>query len=249
MSVQAPEPLAVIAVKGVFRRYASGSTFVDAVSDLSFQVRAGECIALTGPSGSGKTTLLNLIAGLDEPTAGEIWVLGTRLGDLSESRLTSFRARSIGLVFQEPQLLPGLTALENVVAGRLPWAHWSVLEPDARALLEAVGLAGRVDFPPARLSAGERQRVGIARALLGKPAILLADEPSGNLDLQSTEDVLRLLQDLRMRMSLTMITATHDPAVAASADRILRLVGGAIAEDSASALDGNPPLEVRQLEP
>jgi putative ABC transport system ATP-binding protein len=220
---------------------------VSALHDISIQVRKGESIAITGPSGSGKTTLLNLIGGLDRPTTGDVWVLGTRLNGASERELTRFRADSIGIVFQDPYLLPGLTALENVIAARLPWASWKKLEPDARELLEAVGLASRIDFPPSRLSGGEKQRVGIARALLGRPPILLADEPSGNLDLRSTEEVLDLLGDLRTSFGLTMVTATHDPAVAASTDRILRLVGGSLVDDRPSTVT-HDVIEAKQLE-
>jgi putative ABC transport system ATP-binding protein len=194
-------------------------------------------VAITGPSGSGKTTLVNLIAGLDRPTSGSIRVLGQDLGELSESQLTAHRAHHVGLVFQDPHLLPGLTATENVVAARLPWAKGSVLEPRARALLAQVGLEHRADFPPARLSGGERQRVGIARALLGAPALLMADEPTGNLDGVATVAFLSLLAGLRASMGLTLIVATHDPLVAASATRVLRLRDG---RDDGGHANGTP---------
>ena len=138
---------------------------VHALEGVSLSVSPAETVAITGPSGSGKTTLLNLIAGLDRPTSGTVTVLGQNLSSLKERELTAFRARSLGIVFQDPHLLPGLTALENVIAARLPWARRRVLEPDARKLLAAVGLGSRDEPPPARLSGGERQRVGIARAL------------------------------------------------------------------------------------
>jgi putative ABC transport system ATP-binding protein len=195
-----PDRRPVIELTGVSRTYPSGGSEVSALIDLDLRVEAGESVAVSGPSGSGKTTLLNLIAGLDRPTAGDVHVLGTALHRAGERELTAFRARSVGVVLQEPHLLPGLTALENVVASRLPWARWRDLAPAARALLESVGLAGRLDFPPSRLSGGERQRVGIARALLGRPQLLLADEPSGNLDLAATEEVLALLARLRREL-------------------------------------------------
>jgi putative ABC transport system ATP-binding protein len=188
----------------------------------------GRMVATTGPSGSGKTTLLNLIGGLDRPTAGEVITLGRSLGELRERELTAFRAGSVGLVFQDPHLLPGLTALENVIVARLPWRPRRELAGEAEALLEAVGLGARKDFPPARLSGGERQRVGIARALVGKPPLVLADEPTGNLDAATTTDLVELLRDLRARFELTLVVATHDPAVAGAADRVIHLVDGGI---------------------
>jgi putative ABC transport system ATP-binding protein len=203
-------------------------------------------MALTGPSGSGKSTLLNLVAGLDRPSSGGITVLGQRLTGLRERDLTAFRARSLGLVFQEPHLLPGLSALDNVVVARLPWQRRSELEPEARKLLAAVGLGGRVGFPPARLSGGERQRVAIARALLGQPSLLLADEPTGNLDAGTTEEILALLEELRQELGLTLVIATHDPAVAAMADRVVRLVSGRV--DAASSLRADAPVDVHELQ-
>lgn len=217
-----------------------------AVAEVSLTVAVGETVALTGPSGSGKTTLLNLIAGLDRPTSGTVTVLGHELTALRERDLTRFRARSLGLVFQDPHLLPGLTALENVIAARLPWARRRVLEPDARKLLKAVGLVSRMNHPPARLSGGERQRVGIARALLGQPRLLLADEPTGNLDAGSTEDLLSLLDELRSELGLTLVVATHDPAVAAIAHRVILLSGGRVVEDRPQPSAAR--IEVRELE-
>jgi ABC-type lipoprotein export system ATPase subunit len=218
-----------VSLENVSRRFTSGGREVWALREVTIRVQAGEVIAAMGPSGSGKTTLLNLVGGLDRPTAGHICVLGRTLNGLSEGALTAYRATSIGLVFQEPYLLPGLSALENVMVGRLPWSSRRNIEPDARGLLEAVGLGARLDFPPARLSAGERQRVGIARALLGRPRLLLADEPTGNLDAGTTGELLTLLGRLRSELDLTLVVATHDPAVAGIADRVLRLVGGELA--------------------
>jgi putative ABC transport system ATP-binding protein len=199
---------------------------VTALDDISFRVSQRETVAVMGPSGSGKTTLLNLIGGLDHPTHGSVATLGLRLNDLSERELTAFRAHLIGLVFQDPHLLPGLSALENVVAARIPWQARRELERGARGLLNAVGLRERMDFPPARLSGGERQRVGIARSLLGKPRLLLADEPTGNLDAGTTLDVLDLLAQLHADLGLTMVVVTHDATVASRADRVVRLAGG-----------------------
>lgn len=204
---------------------------MSAVRDLDLIIYPGEAVAITGPSGSGKTTLLNLIAGLDHPTSGQVRVLGQSLADLSERKLTAFRARSIGLVFQDPHLLPGLSAVENVAVARLPWGRRRQLMNEAKKLLEVLGLGNRLHHPPSRLSAGERQRVGLARALLGQPTILLADEPTGNLDSKTTEGLIALLTELREEMGITFVIATHDPAVAAMAERIVRLAGGTIESD------------------
>jgi ABC-type lipoprotein export system ATPase subunit len=235
-----------LALTKVTRAFHSGGGEVVALADVSLTVAVGETIAIAGPSGSGKTTMLNLIAGLDRPTSGTVTVLGQDLTSLKERDLTAFRARSLGLVFQDPHLLPGLTALENVIAARLPWARRRVLEPEARKLLRAVGLGSRMNHPPARLSGGERQRVGIARALLGQPRLLLADEPSGNLDTGSTEELLNLLDELRTDLGLTLVVVTHDPAVAAIAHRVVRLSGGRVVEDRAQLSAGR--IEVRELE-
>ena len=216
----------VVHLEAVSRSYATGATEVRAVRQVTMTVPARAAIAVTGPSGSGKSTLLNLIAGLDRPTGGEVTVLGQALSALREHELTAFRARHVGFVFQDPHLLPGLTALENVVVARLPWRSRRELQREARDLLDAVGLAERVDHPPARLSGGERQRVGMARALLGGPTLLLADEPTGNLDAATTEALLELLGRLRAELTLTVVIATHDPVVAAVADRAVRLVDG-----------------------
>jgi len=215
----------------VSRSYATGAAEVRAVREVTMTVPAGAAIAVTGPSGSGKSTLLDLIAGLDRPTCGEVTVLGQTLSALREHELTAFRARHVGFVFQDPHLLPGMTALENVVVARLPWRSRRGLVREARDLLDAVGLAGRVDHPPARLSGGERQRVGMARALLGGPTLLLADEPTGDLDAATTEALLELLGRLRAELTLTLVIATHDPVVAAVADRVVRLVDGRLLAD------------------
>jgi putative ABC transport system ATP-binding protein len=218
----------VVALDDVARVFNTPSGPVTALKPVTLTVVCGEAVALVGPSGSGKTTLLNIIAGLERPTAGSVTVLGTSLAEANERQLTAFRGLRLGIVFQEAHLLPGLTALENVVIARLPWGDRRRLEPLARDLLASVGLADRANFLPARLSDGERQRVGLARALLGEPELLLADEPTGNLDAATTEDLLALLEHLRRERTLTMIIATHDVAVAASADRRLRLSGGGV---------------------
>ncbi|HUY25491.1 MAG TPA: ATP-binding cassette domain-containing protein, partial [Candidatus Saccharimonadales bacterium] len=167
-----------------------------------------------------------LIAGLDNASGGHVWVLGRSLTELSEGELTTFRADNLGLVFQEPHLLAGLSALENVIVSRLPWEPRAVLEPRARQLLESLGLGARMDFPPGRLSGGEVQRVGIARALLVNPSLVVADEPTGNLDASATQEVLGILRRLKDELGLTLVVATHDQEVADAMDRIIRIAGG-----------------------
>lgn len=235
-------PEIAIELRGVTRVFPSGSERVSAVRDIDLTIYSGEAVAITGPSGSGKTTLLNLIAGLDHPTSGAVRVLQQNLGELNESKLSAFRAKSIGLVFQDPHLLPGLSAVENVAVARLPWDRRDNLMKEARKLLEALGLGHRLYHPPSRLSAGERQRVGLARALLGQPEIMLADEPTGNLDAKTTEGLIAILSELREEMGITLVIATHDPAVAAMAERIVRLLGGSIQSDRSEAV-------IRPVEP
>jgi ABC-type lipoprotein export system ATPase subunit len=232
MSPSAIESDQAVEFRDVSRSYEGSTGTIHALRDVTLSIGRGEIVAVTGPSGSGKTTLLNLMIGLDRPTAGEAITLGRSLNALRERQLTAFRAGSVGLVFQDPHLLPGLTALENVVVARLPWRSRRELVTEARALLVAVGLDARMDFPPAKLSGGERQRVGVARALLGSPPLLLADEPTGNLDDETTQDLVALLRELRERLSLTLVLATHDQTVSGAADRIVHLVGGTIRDGS-----------------
>ncbi len=234
-----------VLLRHVSRTYGNGLLEVNALWEVSLDVAQGESVAVTGPSGSGKTTLLHLVAGLDRMTSGEILVFGERLNDRSDAELTAMRAARIGLVFQEPHLLAGLTALENVMVAGLPWRSRSVLEAEAREVLAAVGLSRRMEFPPGRLSAGERQRVAIARALTGKRELLLADEPTGNLDASTTDEIVELLTRLGIDNGLTKIVATHDVAVAAAADRVVRLSGGRIADEQ--TLDGSASLEVHEV--
>ena len=218
--------MSIVELRGVSRVFPTDSGPVVAVHDVDLVVQVGEWVAITGPSGSGKTTLLNLIAGLDRASEGSVFVLGQNLDRLSEAELTAHRAQHLSLVFQDPHLLPGLTAIENVVAARLPWGNTVDLERRARDMLARVGLGHRADFPPARMSGGERQRVGIARALLGAAGLLLADEPTGNLDLDATVGLLDLLTTLQSEMGLTLVVATHDPLVASRADRVVHLTDG-----------------------
>ncbi|HEX4965868.1 MAG TPA: ABC transporter ATP-binding protein [Thermoanaerobaculia bacterium] len=219
-----------IELRQLTRRLPSGGrelTILDRV-DLSFQ--AGEFAAVLGPSGSGKSTLLALMAGLDRPTSGEVWIDGTPIEAMSEDDLALLRRHKIGFVFQSFQLLGNLTARENVL---LPIELLSQPDPVRRAneLLAAVGLEGRGHHYPSQLSGGEQQRVALARAFAARPPILLADEPTGNLDGATGRKVLELLVELRRQEGTTLVLVTHDPAVAALADRRIHLLDGRVERD------------------
>ncbi|MGA7732093.1 MAG: ABC transporter ATP-binding protein [Chloroflexia bacterium] len=218
----------IIKLTGLTRQYRVGPTTVAAVAGVDLEIARGEAVALVGPSGSGKSTLLNLVGGLDRPSGGEIWVDGEDIAKASPKRLVAHRRERIGFVFQSFNLLPHRTALENVevplmVAG-LPRSE---RRAQARALLERVGLGARTDHRPNQLSGGEQQRVAIARSLANHPSILLADEPTGNLDSATGTEVMALLRELNAA-GLTLILVTHDTTVAGYANRIVRLRDGKI---------------------
>jgi len=219
----------VVRTVGLARRYKMGDAFVDALQGVDLEIARGEFVALVGPSGSGKSTVLNLIGGLDRPTAGEIWIDGKELSASDEKALTHHRRQHVGFVFQSFNLLPRLTAEENVA---LPLMFSGIPEKERRArareLLERVGLAERLTHRPTQLSGGEQQRVAIARALVGQPALLLADEPTGNLDTTTGVEIMRLLKELNQEHGLTLLVVTHDPEVAAFADRVVRLRDGQV---------------------
>ena len=221
----------VVRTVGLARRYKMGDTFVDALQGVDLEIARGEFVALVGPSGSGKSTVLNLVGGLDRPTEGEIWIDGKELSASDEKTLTRHRRQHVGFVFQSFNLLPRLTAEENVA---LPLMFGGVPEKDrrtrARSLLERVGLAERLTHRPTQLSGGEQQRVAIARALVGQPALLLADEPTGNLDTTTGVEIMRLLKELNQEQGLTLLVVTHDPEVASFADRVVRLRDGQVDE-------------------
>jgi putative ABC transport system ATP-binding protein len=208
------------------RVYPDGA--VHALRGVSLKLERGESVAITGPSGCGKSTLLHLLGGLDVPTAGEVLYEGKALGTLD---LDDYRAHKVGFVFQAFYLLPTLTAIENVQVPMFE-ARFDRGERVARAgrLLDEVGLSHRRDQLPSRLSGGERQRIAIARALANAPAVLLADEPTGNLDSASQDEVLKLLQKLRQERALTLVIVTHSPEVAATTDRNIKLRDGKVVE-------------------
>jgi putative ABC transport system ATP-binding protein len=220
----------MISVRGLGMRLASGGRAVDVLSDVTLEVPAGQFLAIAGPSGSGKSTLLGLIAGLDQPTAGRIEVAGTEITGLDEDALARFRRDHVGYVFQSFHLIPTLTAQENV-AVPLELAGEADVIARAAALLGEVGLAGRAHHYPVQLSGGEQQRVAVARALARRPAILLADEPTGNLDSATGKQIIDLLVAANRRLGRTLVLVTHDAALAAHADRVVTLADGRIVSD------------------
>ena len=218
--------------RGLRKDYGRGGGLVRAVDEVDLDVAAGETLAVMGPSGCGKSTLLHLMGGLDRPTAGEIWLAGQSLGRLTERALARLRRDAVGFVFQAFHLMDELTAVENVelpalLAGRSPRAA----RQRAAGLLERVGLADRASFLPSALSGGQRQRVAIARALVADPLAVLADEPTGNLDSQATQEVLRQFDSLHAD-GQTLVIVTHDPRIAATADRMISMRDGAFADET-----------------
>lgn len=223
---------AVLRVRGLSKEHGSGESLVRAVDGVDLEVPTGQTLAVMGPSGCGKSTLLHLLGGLERPTRGETWLAGHRTDTAGERALARLRSRSVGFVFQAFHLIEELTAAENVelpalLAGRSARAA----RRRARLLLEQVGLAHRSRHLPCELSGGQRQRVAMARALANEPLVLLADEPTGNLDTAATLDVLRLFQDLR-GAGQTLVIVTHDERVAASADRLITMRDGRFVDDT-----------------
>ena len=220
----------LLSARGLKKTYVMGKRSLEVLRGVDVEIARGDFVALRGASGTGKSTLLHLIGGLDTPNAGEIYFAGQNVSQFSEGELTRFRNRRVGFVFQAYHLLPELTALENVcLPARL--ARISVGDAAKRAgeLLARVGLKDRLDHKPSELSGGEQQRVAIARALINEPMLLLADEPTGNLDSKTGGEIMELLQTLRTEKQMTLVVATHDAKVAAAAPRIITLVDGLIA--------------------
>ena len=227
----------VVAAKDVTRRYGAGDTAVDALRGVSLEVARGKLTAVMGPSGSGKSTLMHILAGLDRPTSGEVTIEGTEISKLKDTDLTKLRREHIGFVFQFFNLLPMLTAEENVVlpltiAGEKPDTKW------LDELLAKIGLADRREHRPAELSGGQQQRVAIGRALVGRPTVVFADEPTGNLDSKTSEEILVLMRDSVDTLGQTTVMVTHDARAAAIADRILFLDDGLIVRDMPRAEPG-----------
>jgi|SRR5438874_3083922 len=229
-AVEAAPAGPVVEAHELTRRYGEGDTAVDALRGVSLDVARGKLTAVMGPSGSGKSTLMHILAALDAPTDGYVVLAGTRLGDLSDTEITKLRRKHIGFVFQFFNLLPMLSAEENIllpltIAGEKPEKEWF------EALLKTVGLQDRRTHRPAELSGGQQQRVAIARALVSQPTVVFADEPTGNLDSKTSEEILELMRHSVDSYGQTTMMVTHDPRAAAIADRILFLADGLIVRD------------------
>jgi putative ABC transport system ATP-binding protein len=239
----------VLDVRGVTKVYGEGDTAVHALRGVSLVVERGDYVAIMGTSGSGKSTLMNIVGCLDIPSDGRYLLDGTDVGSLDERRLSILRNRKIGFIFQSFNLIPRMSALANV---ELPLAYGGVRPGERRrraeAALRQVGLGDRVDHEPNELSGGQQQRVAVARALVTAPALLLADEPTGNLDTRSTDDLLGILDQLSLS-GRSIVLITHEDEVAARAKRVIRLVDGQIIEDRRQAsVDGPPPAAARLTE-
>ena len=224
----------VVTASGVSRRYGEGDTEVTALHDVSLDIDRGRLTAVMGPSGSGKSTLMHILAGLDKPTEGSVTLEGTEITTLNDDALTRLRRDNIGFVFQFFNLLPMLTAKENMllpmaIAGREPDAEW------LNTVIDETGMRDRLSHRPSELSGGQQQRVAIGRALLSRPTVLFADEPTGNLDSNSSEEILGLLRRSVDSVGQTVVMVTHDPKAAAIADRLLFLSDGQIVKDLAGA--------------
>ena len=226
----------VIRVRNLSRELRLGKVSVHALRNVNMDIFAGELVSIVGPSGSGKSTLLGLIGGLDSPSSGSVEIDGVDITNMNEDQLTSIRNEKIGFIFQFFNLIPTLTALENV-ALPIQFAHKPRYSPDKRArdLLDQLGLADRTGHRPAELSGGQQQRVAIARALANNPPLLLADEPTGNLDTAAGQVVLEALRDVKREFGTTVVIVTHDPEMAAITERQLTLVDGELVNDPVEA--------------
>lgn len=223
----------VIRVVDVGKTFREGTSRTDALKDVSFDIMPGEFCTIIGRSGSGKSTLLNMLAGLDHPTRGQIIILGRHIERMSEDELVNFRLRHVGFVFQSYNLFPSYDALENVA---MPLTYRGVPKQvrnrRARKMIQAVGLVHRMHHTPNKMSGGEQQRIGIARALVSNPQIIFADEPTGNLDVKTSARALKLMTDCVRERGTTLIVVTHDPEMSRYADRVIRLLDGRVLENS-----------------
>jgi ABC-type lipoprotein export system ATPase subunit len=219
----------VVSLKGVSKTYKQGKATVEALKKASLEIRQGEFVSLVGPSGSGKSTLLNIVAGLDKPTEGDVVVDGKALKEMSEGSLAEYRNKTLGFVFQFFYLQPFLSLQTNVEVP-LMFAGSSKAKREVRAaeLLEAVGLSDRAVFLPKQLSGGQMQRAAIARALVNEPKLILADEPTGNLDKANGQNIMDLFEEIREKFNTTLVVVTHDEAVARRADRVIKMEDGAV---------------------
>jgi putative ABC transport system ATP-binding protein len=232
----------VVSARGVTRRFGSGDTAVDALRGIDLDLQRGQFVAIMGPSGSGKSTLMHILAGLDAPSTGRAWIDGTEITGLGDKALTLLRREKIGFVFQFFNLLPMLTAGENLdlplsIAGVRADAAWR------SGLVESVGLGDRLHHRPAELSGGQQQRVAIARALITKPVVVFADEPTGNLDSKTGQEILDLMRHSVDQLGQTIVMVTHDPRAASIADRVMFLQDGLIVRDGGK-MDAEAILDV-----
>lgn len=234
--------MALVEIRNLTKQFKKGDETITPLNDVSLNVQKGDFVSLMGASGSGKSTLLNSVAGIDRPTSGEIVVDGTDITKLSRSKLADWRAANIGYIFQMHNLIPVLTAYENI---ELPLLLLPMSGAERRKrvgiALEAVNLVDRANHYPRQLSGGQEQRVGIARAIVANPTIIVGDEPTGDLDAETTEQILNLVERLNVELGMTMLLVTHDPRVAAIAGRQLRLEKGQLIE-SRRAQEAQPPL-------
>lgn len=225
----AAAPSIVMDVQNITKSLPLGRSQIEILKGISFQIASGEFVSLVGPSGSGKSTLLGIIAGLDNPSTGQVWIGGIDITHMTEGKLATVRNSKIGMVFQAFNLIPTLTAQENVEVPLYVGKHKGSPSARARELLLLVGLEHRLHHRPNQLSGGEQQRVAIARALATDPDLVIADEPTGNLDARNGENVLKLITELRNQTGKTFLIATHDPVIASQADRAIRIVDGKVA--------------------
>lgn len=224
-------PAPLVQVRGVTKVYRVGSESVHALRGVDLDISRGEYVSIMGPSGSGKTTLFNMIGGLDTPTDGEVVVDGCSLAELSSDQLAWFRNHKIGFIFQSFNLVPSMTALENVAIAR---TFTGVSQKEARTaashVLDRVGLGHRLDHLPSEVSGGQQQRIAIARALVNEPLIILADEPTGNLDLKTGHQIIELLLEMKESLGVTIITATHDMKMISASDKLVKIASGGVEE-------------------
>jgi putative ABC transport system ATP-binding protein len=239
---------AILEVRRLTKDYASGEGTLHVLKEISFSLAASDSCAILGPSGSGKTTLLSLCAGLDEPSSGEVSLDGVCLNSLDEDGRARLRNEMVGFVFQNFQLIPTLTALENAMVP-LELRGQTQARADAIELLRRVGLEERLSHYPAQLSGGEQQRVALARAFINRPKILFADEPTGNLDGETSQKIIEMLFELNAQARTTLVLVTHDPEIASRTQRIIRLKAGALVQFAADGIPLAPNLNQQQVNP